>query len=189
MNYIARTNGGDTVLELRVGTLASVPKIDRRNWRRVVERRATLEPGQTWGSPAVIYENGLVVMVYDAVDVTPPAGELIKSLLAFTANLRWEKQQSPLHLPNGVVIDAAESSKAKIDQALTVLEKGWTTSIDFKAVNGWIIVDLAMMTFVAQAMVAREQALFTAEKVIAIEIENGSINTFDEIRNWSGWPT
>ncbi len=188
MPYIARTNGGDKVLELRVGTLDSVPKLDRRNWRRVTEKRAELSPGQTWGAPSVIYDGGLVVMLYDPVNVAPPGGELVSKLLAYTANLRWEKQQSPLHLPNGMIIDAAESSKAKIDQALTVLEKGWTTSIDFKGMNGWITVDLAMMTFVAQAMVAREQALFSAEKIVAEQIEGGVLKTFEDINNWA-WPT
>lgn len=188
MGYIARTDGGQTVLELRQGVLADIPEAERTAWRTVNEVRPAIDPTrQTWASPEIGVSNdgsvvGITWQVADFPDVW-----LRMRLKEYAANLRWRKQQSPLTLPSGVVIDASEASKAKIQQALSVLEKGWAQSLDFKAVNGWITVDLANMTLVAQALVAREQAMFTSEKNIAAEIDAGSITTNAQIDGWA-WP-
>ncbi len=198
MPYIAKTNGGSEVLEIRIGALTDIDEADRDNWRLVTETRDQLNSiAQIFGAPTFVVDNdGVVFLHTPAVNLpsvlvdcfTARATTVEKrKLTTYAADLRWKKQQSPLTLPNGAVIDASEASKAKIAQALTVLEKEWAETINFKAMNEWIVVDLAGLTMVAQALVQREQALFDAEKAIAENIESGDITTIAQINNFA-WP-
>lgn len=189
MNYIARINGRE-VLELREGVLTDIPVAERADWRAVSETpqpfrsiRSKLPPPPSEPQFTVVDDQ---VRMEWRVENAPPIWVKMR-LKKRAAALRYERQQSPLLLPDGTLIDATESSKAKIDQALTVLEKGWATSIDFKAQNGWLVVDLASLTMVAQYMVFREQALFTAEKDIALAIDAGTVTTNEGVDNWP-WP-
>jgi hypothetical protein len=190
MNYIARIVAGE-IVELREGVLDDIHPTERMNWRGVVETPAPVrsvrspEPSPPT-EPKFTVLGDRVYMNWTAESA--PVVWVKMQLKKRAAATRWDRQQLPLLLPDGTLIDAAESSKAKIAQALTVLEKGWTSSIDFKAQNGWIVVDLAGLTQVAQYMVAREQALFTAEKIIASDIDIGVISTLAEVDNWEGWP-
>lgn len=190
MNYIARIADGQ-VVEVREGVLDDIHPSERQDWRMVLETPAPVRSVRS-SQPVMPSEPNFKIIgdtVYLYWNAESAPAVWVKMLLKKrAAALRWDKQQSPLALPDGTLIDAAESSKAKIDQALTVLEKGWATTIDFKAQNGWIVVDLAGLTQVAQAMVYREQSLFTAEKFISLEIDAGTVRTFDEVDNWEGWP-
>jgi hypothetical protein len=188
MGYIARTDGGQSVLELRQGVLTDIPAAARGNWRAVTEVTPAIDNFsqiRTVPAFAVSADGTLVSMTWQSVNL--PTVWLQMRLKDYTANLRWQKQQLPMTLPDGTIIDATEASKTKIDQALRVLEKGWTASIDFKAENGWITVDLAALTTVAQALVSREQALFTTEKAIEAAIDAGSVTTTAGVDGWS-WP-
>jgi hypothetical protein len=188
MTYIARTDGGQEVLELRQGVLTDIPAAARDNWRTVVEILPTLDNfSQIRTVPAftVSGDGATVSMTWQSVDL--PDAWLRMRLKEYAANVRWQRQQLPLTLPDGTVVDATEASKAKIDQTLTVLEKGWVVSLDFKADSGWITVDLAGMTAVAQVLVAREQAQFTAEKAVDAAIDAGTVTTTTQIDGWD-WP-
>jgi hypothetical protein len=189
-NYIARTNGGQDVLEIREGVLTDIAGGEQKKWRVVYEKPRRIqfkdpEP-RIPVSPQFKVIDGRVTMVWCSDNA--PQVWIKFNLKKRAAALRWQLQQSPLLLSDGTLIDATESSKAKIDQALTVLEKGWTNKIDFKAQNGWIVVNLAKLTALAQRMVSREQALFSAEKDLADAIDGGIITTTDEVDNWP-WPT
>jgi hypothetical protein len=188
MGYIARTDGGLTVLELRQSTLAEIAEAERSAWRTVNETRPNIDAIRQVYSAAELEVSGDGAQVHLTWQVAELPAQMVKMRLKqYAASLRWRKQQEPLMLPNGVVIDATEASKAKIQQALTVLEKGWASSLDFKAVNGWVTVDLAGLTAVAQALVSREQAMFTAEKDVAAAIDAGTVTTVAAIDGWA-WP-
>lgn len=188
MPYIARTDGGLTVLEMRQGVITDIPEAERTAWRPVSEIRPYInQPTQIWTSQDLVVsaDGALVSLVWQVADLPAPLVRM--RIKEYAASVRWGKQQQLLTLPNGTTIDASEASKNKIQQALTVLEKGWATTLDFKADSGWIVVDLAGLTAVAQALVAREQALFTTEKAVAAAIDAGTITTTAQVDGWA-WP-
>lgn len=186
MAYIAKVSGAD-VVELRVGVLTDIPEADRVNWRSVIESlplfdRAT--QAVDVGSIDVI--NDTVVMTYTIKTV--PAVLAKMRLRDQAAAARWKRTQSGVTLPSGVRIKTDETSKAKIDQALAMLEKGWTSAINWKVgTNEYATLDLAAMTGVAQAVAAYEQACFETEKSIIAEIEAGTITTVAQIDGYA-WP-
>lgn len=208
MGYIARTNGGADVLELRVGVLADVPAADQGNWRTVVEIGdlvadpfaevryisdiAVAEPNvvMTWTKTndwrAIFAASANVVMTWTKIAMPAPYAKM--RLKDYAAGVRWQKTQAGMTLPSGVRIKTDETSKAKLDQALAMLEKGWVPSLAWKVGPGeYITLDTAAMTGVAQAVAAYEQACFIAEQNIAAEIDAGTITSKAEVDAYA-WP-
>lgn len=187
MGYIAKTNGGADVLELRVGALADVPAADQGNWRTVVE------VGDLAADPftEVRYISAIAVaepnVAMTWAKVAAPAPYARMRLKDYAASVRWQKTQRGLTLPSGIALDTSEASKAKIDQALSVLEKGWVGAINWKTKGGWVALDLAAMTAIAQAVVGFEQACFDAEKAVHEAIDAGTITSKAEVDAYA-WP-
>ena len=191
MTYVAKTNGATSgePLEIKEGTILDIPLADRDNWRDVTVVLGAHDPViQKRVYPDLVIENdGSVTMSWPNQD---SSGAWKKHLLKkYAAQVRWQKTQEPLILPDGTVVDASDYSKNRIHQILTVLDKGWVPSVSFKAKSGWVVVDLAAMTGISQAMVAKEQSLFIAEENLAALIEAGTITTKSEIDNWPSWPS
>lgn len=189
MGYIAKTNGGQSVLEVRTGVLADIPEAERGNWRACVEVRPSTN--RVTDAPSMVPtltvngDGSQVNIVWPAQALPSPwAAMKLKEHVAAT---RWTKSQLPLVLPNGVEVDGSEASKVKVQQVLDVLSRGWAATVDFKASNGWVALDLAGITAVAQALVAREQALFTTEKQICEGIDTGTITTVADVNAYP-WP-
>lgn len=185
--YVARTDGGESVLELRRGTLDDIPAVDRDNWRAVLMTGDTaVDPAVEESHPtALTVVEPYVEMQITKVGLPVMLGRLF--LKEYAASLRWKRTQGGLTLPNGVAIDTSDGSKAKIDQALSVLERGWASALNWKTKDGWIAVDLATMTAIAQAVVAFEQNCFDAEQAISAAIDAGSITATAQIDAYP-WP-
>lgn len=187
MAYIAKVINGTDVSELRIGVLTDIPESVRDNWRTVTES------GDLFSDPLteVRYISSITVsepnvyMVWTKIAL--PSVYCKMRLKDYAASVRWTKSQAGITLPDGTIIDTSESSKAKIDQALTVLEKGWTSSINWKAKNGWVELDLTAMTAIAQAVVAYEQACFNNEQAVDDNIESGTYTTKAHIDSHT-WP-
>lgn len=181
MAYIARTDGGQSVKEIRQGSLADIPEDDRANWRIVIEDRPS---GR--GPGADINGDGSQVNLRWP-GLAPHPAWVKMELRAYAAEARWRKTQGGLTLPNGVRVDTSDASQAKITQALLMLQQGWVPSIEFKAVTGWVTLDEAAMTGIAQAVAAYVQGCFAAEKALLEAMAAGSVTTRAQVDGWA-WP-
>lgn len=189
MPYIARTDGGTSVLELRQGVLLDIPETERGNWRAVSEVYSSIEPlTQARSAPALTVngDGSQVNLVVTAVDLPVALAKL--NLASKLAETRWRRTQAGVTLPNGVVIATDDNSQSKIHQALSILEKGWVTTIDYRAKTGYVTVDLAAMTAISQAVSAYVQGCFTAERTIVDAIANGTVTTLAAIQEHAAWP-
>lgn len=190
MPYIARTDGGTSVLELRQGVLLDIPETERGNWRAVSEVYSSIEPlTQARSAPALTVngDGSQVNLVVTAVDLPAPLARC--NLVSRLAELRWQKTQAGVTLPNGVVIATDDNSQSKIHQALSILEKGWVTTIDYRAKTGYVTVDLAAMTAISQAVAAYVQGCFTAGHTIEDDIAAGTVTTLADILGHPAWPS
>lgn len=187
MSYIAKTNGGTEVLEIRSGVLADIPESDRSNWRSVIDAPPPVDRLYQSRLPTDILVVGDEVHFQYSVISSPDALRKAR-LKEYAASKRWDKTQAGVTLPSGVKIKTDEASKTKIDQALAMLEKGWVAEIRWKVGTGeYLTLDLATMTGIAQAVAAYEQACFAAEEQIVLGIDAGTIATTAQIDGYA-WP-
>ena len=185
--YIARTNGGDTVLELRQGKLEDILEAERGNWRTVMESVSVydgLTQQRTFPQFTASGDN-VVVMTYLA-ETGPQVWNRMR-LKDYAAQKRWQLTQAGLTLPNGIKIATSDASQGRITAALLILEREWVPSIRWKADTGWIDVDLATMTLIAQAVSAYVQACFAVEADVHAAIDAGEITTGAEVDAYA-WP-
>ena len=188
MTYIARTDGGQSVLDIRRGVLADIPEADRSNWRSAFEVRPSFDglKQQLAGPSLTVNGDGSQVNIVWSV-VTADAAWARMRLREYAAQLRYQREIAGVTLPNGVRIATDRDSQAKIQQAHTVLEKGWVTALDWKADSGWVSLDLASMTGIAQAVLAHVQSCFAAEKAVIAAIDAGTVTTGADVTAWA-WP-
>lgn len=91
--------------------------------------------------------------------------------LAEIAAWRYDQEVGGVNF-GGMRIRTDRESQATITSAYISLSQGLATSIDFKAEGGkWITLALAQIAPIAQAVVAHVQACFTAEKMLAAQVE------------------
>lgn len=186
MGYIAKVSGAD-VVDMRVGVLTDIPEADRGNWRDVAETgtMATDPLAEVRYIDTLTLSEPNVYLVW-AKTVLPAAWVKMR-LKEYAGQKRWQHSQKGLTLPDGTVIDTSDASKSKINQTLGVLERGWITSVDWKAKTGKVTLDLAALTALAQAVAAFEQACFQAEFAVCDAIDAGTITTKAGIDGYS-WP-
>lgn len=179
MPYIVRTDGAGKVEEIRPGTAADIPE-GEANWWLASE----VHPSGR-GPTASIRQDGSVDLVWPGGNVEPAWQAM--ELRQYAAEVRWRKTQGGLTLPNGVRIDTSDASQDKITQTLLILERGWQETIGFKAATGFVTLDLAAMTGIAQAVAAHVQACFAAEKECLDAIAAGTVTTRADVDGWP-WP-
>ena len=119
----------------------------------------------------------VVVPVGTTGSYTPPAPpavtlESVKAQkLADLAAWRYDKEVGGISIA-GSRIKTDRESQATITGAFISLSQGLATSIDWKAEGGvWVQLTLAQIAPIAQAVVAHVQACFSAERLIAEEIQ------------------
>ena len=186
MGYIAKTNGGNTVLDFKEGELSSITDTDRANWRQVTTVIPQIDNNTQIRTDIVFTvspDGSSVTMSWNVITLDPAYTKM--RLKAFAANLRWTKQQGGVTLPNGLVINTDDASQAKIHQAYSVLKEGWAPTISYKTEDGWVDLDLPTMTLVAQTVFTHIQNCFNNEKAIMLEIDAGTITTTAQITNWT----
>ena len=185
--YVARTAGGETVLELRQGALADIPEADRANWRAVMEAESSLDRlTQVRTYPQLIASGDNPVVMTWLAETGPAEWNKLR-LKQYASQVRWDKTQAGLTLSNGIKLSTTDASQGRITAALLILERGWVKAIRWKADSGWIDVDLATMTQIAQAVAAYVQACFATEAAIGDAINAGDISSGTAIDAF-GWP-
>lgn len=188
MAYIARTDGGHTVLEMRAGTLSDIPESERANWRPAYEVVPNFDgiKSQVTGPTLTVNGDGSQVnIIWSIATADAPWAQM--RLRDYAAQIRYQKEIGGLTLPDGTRVATDRDSQSKISQALTLLEKGWVPSISWKTASGWVPLDVAAMTLVAQAVAAHVQGCFAAEQALVAAIDAGTVTTSAEVLAWE-WP-
>lgn len=187
MSYIGRTNGGNTVIEIREGVLSDIPEDDRANWRNAEQVKPNPNNWTvTRASAPTLTVNGdgsQINIIWNNMPIDAAWGKM--RLKDYAANVRWNKQQGGITLLNGMKIKTDDASQAKIHQAFSVLKEGWVESIDFKTSMGFVTIDFATITLIAQAVAAHIQHCFTAEKAILAAIDADEVTLGTEIDEWA----
>jgi hypothetical protein len=81
-------------------------------------------------------------------------------------------------------------SQAALTGAYTSMKAGLLTTVDWKAANGWMTLDLPTVTALAGAVADFVQGCFTREKNLAAQINAApDAATLDAIDITAGWPT
>ena len=189
MAEIGKTNGGQTVLELRNGVIKDILTADQKNWRVVIENMGALD-GYTEKRIDATYtvkgDGSAIDKVWKIIPL--PEVEAKLKLKDRAAEIRWLRGNQGAKLADGTIIKTDVVSRANVIGAYLALDEGWVTTLPWKSKTGWMDLDLAAMTVVAKTVSAYVEALFTAEKDISDQIEAGTITTSSEIDSYS-WPT
>lgn len=187
MPYIAKTDGGNFVLDFRVGHLSDIPVADQPNWRLVIDQPPVCDRlTHTLVRSDLIVLNDEVQIQYSLIAL--PDAIRKANLKEHAASLRWSKSQSGTTLPNGIFIRTDENTKIKLDQVIAMFDKGWITEVRWKfGPNQYMTLDLAAVTGIAQVVAAFEQACFAVEEQIVVDIMNGVITSKAEIDGYA-WP-
>lgn len=147
-------------------------------------------PGESLDAIAMQYSPVAMWMAQDAERVvvpvgttgsyTPPAAPAVTletlraAKLAELAAWRYAQETAGV-VVGGAKIRTDRESQATITGAYISLSQGLAQSIDWKAEGGqWVQLTLAQITPIAQAVVAHVQACFTAERLLAAQIQAAS---------------
>jgi hypothetical protein len=133
------------------------------------EERAAL--GITWVEPAPPPE-----------PASPPP--LTKDeLLLVAAGRRWAKETGGLTL-NGIEVSTDDTAQRKISELRRRAEAGEIPlPFGFKAVRGWVDMDLATIQTVDRAIAAHVQSCYAQERSVAQQIESGALTTFQQVND------
>lgn len=181
MPYIARTDGGQSVLELRQGVLTDIADADRSNWRTVTENRPNVDNlTQVLSTFTLSVQNGYVSMDWQ---VTSPPDVWNKARLKEYATQRsWQKRVAGLTLPNGVRVDTSADSLTMIQGAVQSLERGYISEpVAFCALSGPVQATLADLKGVWAAIAAFTEASFAARSACFAAIDAGTITTSAQV--------
>ncbi len=114
--------------------------------------------------------------------------ELKSQRISELAYLRYQHETAGIML-NGIAIRTDESSQVKINGAWSTAKINPAVLIDFKGANGWVKINSAQITAIAEAVSIHIQACFSAERVHAEAI--AALETSEEVAAYAittGWP-
>jgi hypothetical protein len=189
MTFIARTDGATSgaPLEVRVGALTDISEGARSNWRAVVQQQPAVGDGAVRTVPLfLIQPDGSVVMTWDHTAIPEMYHKM--QLRQHAAEVRWRRSEMGITF-GGNLIHTSDISQAKIHAAITVLDKGWLSQVNWKTADGWVQVDAATMGMIGQAVAQYVQACYDAEQALVSAINAGDVMTRAGIESWAGWPS
>ena len=118
-----------------------------------------------------------------------PIEGIIQEKLSVLATKRWTMEVGGCVL-DGVLISTSRESQSMIASAYNTLKDNILAEIDFKSDSGWITIDLAMATGIAQTVATHVQQCFTTEKTHSQAISLlGTAEEVDAYDIETGWPT
>ncbi len=111
---------------------------------------------------------------------TLPAAELIK----YAAQKRWERETAGIDV-GGFQIDTTRDSQDMVQKAMTYLQNaGPGATVQFKAMNGWMTLDLDHIRDIGLVIGHHIQWCFGLEREAQGKIATGLIKTASEIDQW-----
>lgn len=117
------------------------------------------------------------------------AARALADLITHAANKRYAIETGGVTI-NGAKIDTSRDSQAMITGAVAYLNNNpAATSVNFKALSGWVTLDKATMLAIGIAVGEHIQACFSAEMTIDADINAGKITTPAAIDADTRWPT
>jgi hypothetical protein len=142
------------------------------------------------------YENGAALVVSD--DPSAPyravhnasslaeAEQLVigmnqPGMLTQLAEYRLSFETAGLDLANGLRVKTDRESQAQLSSTYTDLKYGLIPNTDWKAENGWQVVDLETMEPIARAVAAHRRACFRGESVVIAAIEAADTIALQEV--------
>lgn len=136
--------------------------------------------------PTCNFEDGVVVALYVAVDKSPDQiqQELISAKTAKKAELaqkRWEKETGGLTLPNGVVIKTDRESQSLMSGAALQAFADNTSTVEWKANNGWVTLTATEIMAIAVAVRQHVQACFSQERVLSELVDSAETDTISKV--------
>lgn len=131
----------------------------------------------------------VVVPELGSGEIVPPAPEPVtlesakRDKLAELAAWRYAKEVGGINVA-GAKVKTDRESQATLTGAFISLSQGLLQSVDWKLDNGqWATLTLAEITPIAQAVVSHVQACFTAEKLMAAEIN--ALPTIEAVQSYT----
>jgi hypothetical protein len=96
--------------------------------------------------------------------------ELKQTKLQEIAYERWKEETGGITLPDGTVVKTDRESQALLTAAVLKAQDDPDYVVNWKAKNGWIQIDAATLTAIADAVRAHVQACFDKEKQLTEKI-------------------
>lgn len=187
MPYIARTDGGQDILQWREGQLSDLAPDDQPNWRQVVEVYNPTNPiGQIRGTPSfTVSANGsTVAMTWAPFDM--PTWWAAYKLKAYADQIAAEKMAAGLSLPNGVKLGTTDSSLLRLLFGFVAGQAGMISApVDALATSGWLSLQASDFAGAFGAIWQRGVAIYAAWKAVYDAIDAGSITTQAQIDAYS----
>jgi len=117
-----------------------------------------------------------------------PLAELRQTKLAELAALRYQHETAGITL-SGMTIETDRQSQALITGAWSFAQLNPAVLIDWKGTNGWVQIDAATISAIANAVATYVQACFSNERVLSTAIAAATtIEALNAIDLTAGWP-
>ncbi|WP_083098497.1 DUF4376 domain-containing protein [Pseudophaeobacter leonis] len=116
-------------------------------------------------------------------EITAEHDALRAQLIAELAAHRWAVETGGVTL-GGAQIETTREAQAQIGSTYSALKDGLVSSVEWKAVTGWMALDLAAFTPIAQVVAAHVQACFSAERAVDMQVSaltDGELVGFDVV--------
>lgn len=124
----------------------------------------------------------------DIITASDKAAQALADLIAHAASKRYAIETGGITV-NGAQIDTSRDSQAMITGAVAYLNNNpAATSVNFKALSGWVTLDKATMLAIGIAVGEHVQACFSAEMAVDADIKAGKITDASGIDADQRWP-
>lgn len=111
-----------------------------------------------------------------------PEAQLREAKAQLASEIRWDIETSGTELENGTRIATERDDQTNVTKAYSTLESGLKSVVDFKSASGWVQVDLATLTPIAEVVADHVQSAYSAERVVS---EHMDTLTVEELRDYN----
>lgn len=140
-------------------------------WLPATTQEATFDPlTQKLGAAEVTIGEAAVSVVYPAIVLD--ASEALANLKAYAAQKRFEVETGGITIA-GVAVATDRESQSLINGAYSAVQRDPQRVIDWKGANGFVLLDAAAVTSLADAVAAHVQAAFATEATVSAMIDAG----------------
>jgi hypothetical protein len=123
--------------------------------------------------------------------LAPPPGfvdveqDFVADLVAYSADVRWRTEQGGIVASNGMHIKTDGEAQRKIGQLRLRTERGEIpVPFNFKAFNGWLMMDQANLAIIDADMAAHVRLCYEAERKLYDLIVGGVVTTEQQVSEY-----